>query len=126
MQKPLVMGIVVALRKQWRAVVRYGPLCQKHPLTEVKHYVAGVPMGQSITHDTTSLEGFYSARGVALFGTVVDGDCDFDTMCIMLGVPQTLEQRNKIREELYEYHSARARAMFARPLGGLLRHLGGR
>ena len=84
------------------------PLSEKRPLNEVKHYIAGVPMGQPLTHDTTSLEGFYSARGVALLGTVVDGDCALGTMCIMLGLPQTLEQGKEIREEVCEHIFRRA------------------
>ena len=81
----------------------WSPVSEKHPLNKAKRHVAGVPMGQSITLDTTSLEDFCSARGAALLDTVVDGDCGFDTMCIMLGLPQTLEQRSKVPEEIHEY-----------------------
>ena len=77
------------------------PVSAQHPLNEVKHYVAGVPMGQEIYQDAASLEGFYSGLGIALLGTVTDGDCAIDTMCIMLGLQQTLEQRNALRDELF-------------------------
>ena len=82
---------------------RWRPVSEKHPLNEVKHYVAGVGMGQSVTHDTTTLEGFYNAIGIALLGTVTDGDCGIDTMCIMAGLQQTAAQRLELREDIYQY-----------------------
>ena len=84
------------------------PVSAQHPLNEVKHYVAGVPMGQEIYQDAAPLEGFYSRLGIALLGTVTDGDCAIDTMCIMLGLPQTQEQRNALRDELFMYIVTRA------------------
>ena len=46
-----------------------------------------------------SLEGFYMNIGIALLGTVVDGDCGIDALCQMAGLPQTLLQRTVVREE---------------------------
>ena len=49
-----------------------------------------------------SFEGFYSTRGVAVLGTVMDGDCGIDVACQMLGLPQTPAQRVSLREETTE------------------------
>ena len=65
-------------------------------------------MELEIHQDAESLEGFYSRLGIAVLDTIPDGDCAIDTMCIMLGLPRTQEQRNAIREELYEYIVERA------------------
>ena len=46
-----------------------------------------------------TIEGFYSTLGLALLGTVVDGDCGIDVACQMEGLPQTAEQRTLLREE---------------------------
>ena len=51
--------------------------------------------------------GFYSALGMALLGTVCDGDCGLDVCCQMLGRLQTLEERQKLREEISDYLLAR-------------------
>ena len=63
-------------------------MSSQHPLNEVKHYVAAVPMEEKIYQDAASLEGFYSRLGIALLGIITDGDCAIDTLCIMLGLPQ--------------------------------------
>ena len=43
--------------------------------------------------------GFYSSLGVALLGTVCDGDCGIDVACQMVSLPQTAGQRALLREE---------------------------
>ena len=53
------------------------------------------------------LQGFYSSKGIAVLGTVMDGDCGIDLACQMLGLPQTREQREALRVELNEYLMAR-------------------
>jgi hypothetical protein len=84
------------------------PVSADHPLNEVKHYVAGIPMDKSIPQDTNTLAGFYSATGIALLGTVCDGDCGLDAMCIMASLPQHVDQRTQLRDEIYEYIIQRA------------------
>ena len=54
------------------------------------------------------MAGFYSATGVALLGAVCDGDCGLDAMCMMARLPQNADQRDKLREEIYEYIIQRA------------------
>lgn len=75
------------------------PVSDDHPLSQCRHFVAAVPMAVAVQQDTTSLAGFYISLGLALLGTVMDGDCGIDTMCLMAGLPQTLRQREIVREE---------------------------
>ena len=44
---------------------------------------------------------------MALLGAVCDGDCGLDVCCQMLGRLQTLEERQKLREEISDYLLAR-------------------
>ena len=53
------------------------------------------------------LQGFYSNKGIAVLGTVMDGDCGIDVACQMLGLPQTREPREALRVELSEHLMAR-------------------
>ena len=46
------------------------------------------------------IEALYSSMGMALVGTVVDGDCGIDVACQMQGLLQTADQRALVREEL--------------------------
>ena len=55
-----------------------------------------------------SIEALYSSMGMALLGTVVDGDCGIDVACQMMGLPQTAVQRALVREEICDYLIARA------------------
>ena len=56
-------------------------------------------MGDMLPGGGDSTEAFYSSMGMALLGTVVNGDCGFDAACQMLGLPQTADQRGLLREE---------------------------
>ena len=53
------------------------------------------------------LQGFYSSKGLAVLGTVMDGDCVIDVACQMLCLPQTLAQRAALRVEISDYLLAR-------------------
>ena len=68
------------------------------------------------------LQGFYSSKGIAVLGTVMDGDCGIDVACQMLGLPQTLAQRTALRKVIQRL-SARTRehAMDASNHGGVVR-----
>ena len=53
------------------------------------------------------LQGFYSSKGIAVLGTVMDGDSGIGVACQMLGLPQTLAQRAALREEISDHLLAR-------------------
>ena len=67
------------------------------------------------------LQGFYSSKGLAILGTVMDGDCGIDVACQMLGLPQTIAQRAVLREEISDYLLARLKAMDASTHGDVAR-----
>ena len=75
------------------------PVSETHPLNLCHHYVAATQMEHALDGNPASIEGFYMQLGVALLGTVVDGDCGIDVLCQMAGLPQTLLQRIVVREE---------------------------
>ena len=75
------------------------PVTEEHPLECCNHFIAGVPMGEGMVGPAHTIEGFYSRLGLALLGTVVDGDCGVDVLCQMEGLVQGAEQRRLLREE---------------------------
>ena len=78
------------------------PVSEEHPLPGCNHFVAAVAMGGSLPGGGHSIEGFYSSHGMALLGTVADGDCGIDVACLMLGLEQTGAQRALLREEPHD------------------------
>ena len=84
------------------------PVSADHPLNEVRHWLAGILMDQPIPQDTNTMAGFYSAIGIAVLGTVCDGDCGLDAMCMMARLQQNADQRDKLREEIHDYIVQRA------------------
>ena len=80
-----------------RAHVR--PVSDEHPLHCCNHFIAAVPMEEVLPGPAHTIEGFYSILGIALLGTVVDGDCGIDVLRQMEGLPQSRGQRRLTREE---------------------------
>ena len=52
------------------------PVSEEYPLSCCNHFIAAVPMGEGLHGPAHCIEGFYSRLGLALLGTVVDGDWD--------------------------------------------------
>ena len=50
-----------------------------------------------------SIESFYLARGVCPAGTVTDGDCGIDAMCVLSSSPQNAQTRVTLRAQLSEF-----------------------
>ncbi len=71
-----------------------------HPLRDCNHYIAAAPMADVLLGGGDSIEALYSSMGMALLGTVMDGDCGIDVACQMEELPQTAVQRALVREEL--------------------------
>ena len=76
------------------------PVSEENPLENCKHFIAACQLPESIAVAEDSIEAFYMQLGVGLMATVMDGDCGIDVACLMLGLPQTLENRRKIREDM--------------------------
>ena len=69
------------------------------------------------------LEGFYSSKGIAVLGTVMDGDCGIDVACQMLGLPQSSAQRAALREEISDYLIARLKMPWMQDLMASLQEI---
>ena len=76
---------------------------EDHPLAQTKHFLASVSIGHDLSCEGDSLQAFYQRRGVAVLGTVVDGDCGVDCACMMLGRCQSLEERSKLRRDVSDF-----------------------
>ena len=87
------------------------------------HFVAAVPM-EGVCHEGgPCLQGYYSSRGLAVLGTVMDGDCGIDVACQMLGLPQTPAQRAALREEISDYLLARVNKPWMQEVMGTLQEV---
>ena len=69
------------------------------------------------------LQGFYSSKGLAILGTVMDGDCGIDVACQMLCLPQTLAQRVALREEISDYLLERINKPWMQEVMGLMQEV---
>ena len=69
------------------------------------------------------LQGYYSSRGLAVLGTVMDGDCGIDVACQMLGLPQTPAQRAALRQEISDYLIARVNKPWMQEVMGVLQEV---
>ena len=54
-------------------------------------------MDVDVATEGSGIVPFYNGIGAAVLGTVMDGDCGIDTMCMMLRRPQTCDARMDIR-----------------------------
>ena len=104
--KPCLVDAVWCCVKSTGVNVELMPVSEDYPLNVCHHYVGGVAMGcQGPAVAVPTIEGFYSSLGIALLGTICDGDCGIDVACQMLGLPQTASQRALLREEPLEHCS---------------------
>ena len=98
---PCVADAVSCCIFQTGTDVHMREVCDKHPLDHCNHWMGAVAMGSRVPAVAEpTIEGFYSNLGYALLETVCDGDCGVDVACQMLGLPQTFEERLRLREEL--------------------------
>ena len=79
-------------------------ISEEHPLANCSHYVAGIQVPPTaVAEYGNNFELFYAGLGVAVRPTVMDGDCAFDVMNMMLATPLSLEARTQLRIELSDY-----------------------
>ena len=82
-------------------------ISEEFPLHRCRHYVAAVAalVGAEApaAAEKVSFQAFYESRGVALLGSVVDGDCGIDVMNMMLNQHQSQENRAQLRKEISDY-----------------------
>ena len=98
-----VDGVCTALAPSESGAAPLLPITEDTPLWECRHYVAGAVMDEPQEQDGEGIVAFYNRLGLALCGTVMDGDCAIDTMCMMLGKEQSQASRAEMRLELRDY-----------------------
>ena len=94
------------------------------PLDRCNHYVAAIPTGNAIGEEgATDFESFYLSRGMCIMGTVADGDCGIDAMCVMAGFNQTAAVRQNLRTELSDFIFAHSETMWLQSALGCCQEL---
>ena len=99
------MALPCALVGKPGGVIECAPISEETPLSKLSHYVAGVqiPAQAQDPESAVTFESFYAALGISTLPTVCDGDCGFDVMTSMLGLPAAFATRQQLRVELSEY-----------------------
>ena len=75
------------------------PVTEEHTLSHCNRFIACAKV-EAQDAQGTGIEATYLRRGRAILGTVADGDCGVDTASIMIGLPQTAEDRKLLRMEI--------------------------
>ncbi len=92
-----VSAVPVALIAQPGGSVEMAPISELHPLSTTCHFVAGVAIPAcDALGGTCSFEAFHASLGVAIMPIVLDGDCAFDVMCMMLGLTSSASTRTDL------------------------------
>ena len=85
-------------------------ISEQHPLQTCKHFVAGAKVllaEAAVAGGEDDFEMQYASLGVAVLPSVLDGDCAFDVMLMMLGKPSSPAARKQMRIDLSDYLFAR-------------------
>ena len=87
------------------------PVSDEHPLHMCSHWLTGVHIPREVGGDD-SICSFHGRCGVAVLGTVMDGNCAFDAISQMLATlsVQTPQSRQSLRCDLSKYFIDRAKA----------------
>ena len=77
------------------------------PINKMNHYIGACKLEEgaavAASDEGAPITRFYSRLGVTVLGTVTDGDCGIDLMCLMSGLGQTLAYRTALREQLSDF-----------------------
>ena len=85
-------------------------ISEQHSLHTCKHFVAGAKILRAeaaVAGGEGDFETLYASLGVAVLPSVLDGDCAFDVMLMMLGKPSSHAARKELRIDLSDYLLAR-------------------
>ena len=102
-----VDGVVCCMRSLPNGTAEMVPASDDYPLHACRHFLACHSLPSELESEGDSIQAFYGRLGVVLLGTVMDGDCGVDTACMMLGLAQTVENRQALRTEVAAYISDR-------------------
>ena len=75
------------------------PVSEEFPLDRCRHFLACSFLHFEEPAQGTSIQAFYQRLNRVTLGSVCDGDCAIDVSCMMLGIPQTFENRQALRKE---------------------------
>ena len=101
-------AIACALTTRDAGKVELVAISEQYPLQTCKHFVAGakiLPVESAVAGPCVAVnfETMYAYLGVAVMPSVLDGDCAFDTMLMMLGQASNRESRTKLRQDISDY-----------------------
>ena len=103
-----VSGIPCTLVAIAGGAVLMHPVSEKHPLHSISHFVGGCYIaGSAVVAGTDGFEAFYAALGITAMASILDGDCAFDVMQMMLAETASFEGRTALRGEISDYLIAR-------------------
>ena len=77
----------------------FAPIGDAHPLHTCRHWLSAVHIGEPLDDSSSEIVSYYSKMGLAILGTVTNGDCGIDVMCLMAGEEETAANRARIRED---------------------------
>ena len=109
--------VCCALEAQSSGHARLCAISEDMPLANCRHFVGAAQWLESEAAATavaetikgpTEFERMYHKLSRVTIPTILDGDCSFDVMTMMLARPQTLQARTELRTELSDYLIARA------------------
>ena len=109
--------VCCALEPQSRGHARLCAIGDDMGLAQCRHFVAAAEWPEALIADPavadtlngpTAFEKMYHKQSRVIIPTVLDGDCGFDVMTKMLGLPQTYHARTQLRTEISDYLIARA------------------
>ena len=83
-------------------------ISEQYPLSRCVHFVGGIGIPKAAVAEAgADFEGFYASLGVSVVMTVLNGDCAFDVMLIMLAETLTDGARKALRIEISDYLMSR-------------------
>ena len=105
-----VYAIPCALIAQPQGTAALAPISEEHPLDTCCHFVGGMKIpGTAVADKNFKFEVLYASIGIAILGTVLDGDCGLEVMTMMLAQPSSFNARQQLRTEISDYLMDRIR-----------------
>ena len=112
-----VVGIPCTLVSLAGGAVACMTVSEEHPLKTINHFVGGCHIpGTAVAADADGLEAFYAALGIPPLASILDGDCAFDVMQLMLGEKASFQGRTELRIEIADYLISRINCLWMHEL----------
>ena len=99
-----VSAVPCALKASAHGLAELMPICAECPLPSTRHFVGACIMEESgAAAEALMFETIYASMGICILPSVLDGDCAFHVMTMMLGIESGFESRRALRIELSDY-----------------------